>query len=48
MDGTFLDDQMHYNRTIFRKIYNYFTIRIFIHFMYFLFQRFSKEMLALC
>ena len=24
MDGTFLDDQMHYNRTIFRKIYNYF------------------------
>ena len=22
MDGTFLDDQMHYNRTIFRKIYN--------------------------
>lgn len=24
MDGTFLDDQMNYNRTIFRKIYKYF------------------------
>ncbi|MDU1918649.1 MAG: hypothetical protein E6761_16180, partial [Coprobacillus sp.] len=34
MDGTFLDDQMHYNRTIFRKIYNYLQVNYICLFDY--------------